>query len=152
LIEFGLDPVASHLFILYWGMMSYITPPVALAAVAAAVIARSDSMTTAFLAMRLGSIKFILPFIIVVTPSLIMRGAPEDIVVSISACVLAVLFMAGGFEGYLYGVGKASWPTRVALLVAAASFIYPDKVSYMVGAVLVIATYGVNIIRVRAQR
>ena len=152
LIEFGLDPVASHLFILYWGMMSYITPPVALAAVAAAVIARSDAMETAFLAMRLGSIKFILPFIIVVTPSLIMRGAPEDIVVSISACVLAVLFMAGGFEGYLYGVGKASWPTRVALLVAAASFIYPDKVSYMVGAVLVIATYGVNIIRVRAQR
>ena len=152
LIEFGLDPVASHLFILYWGMMSYITPPVALAAVAAAVIARSDAMETAFLAMRLGSIKFILPFIIVVTPSLIMRGAPEDIVVSISACVLAVLFMAGGFEGYLYGVGKASWPTRVALLVAAASFIYPDKVSYMAGTVLVIATYGVNIIRVRAQR
>jgi TRAP transporter 4TM/12TM fusion protein len=151
LIEFGLDPIASHLFILYWGMMSYITPPVALAAVAAAVIARSGAMETAFLAMRLGSIKFILPFIIVVTPSLIMRGEPGDIVVSISACVLAVLFMASGFEGYLYGVGKSAWPTRIALLVAAAAFIYPDKASYVFGAVLVVATYGANIVMARGR-
>jgi TRAP-type uncharacterized transport system fused permease subunit len=99
LIDFGLDPIASHLFILYWGMMSYITPPVALAAVAAAVIAKSGAMETAFLAMRLGSIKFILPFIIVLTPALIMRGEPGDIVISISACVAAVMLMSAGFEG-----------------------------------------------------
>ena len=54
LIDSGLDPVASHLFILYWGMLSYITPPVALAAVAAATIANASAMKTGFLAMRLG--------------------------------------------------------------------------------------------------
>jgi TRAP transporter 4TM/12TM fusion protein len=151
LIEFGLDPIASHLFILYWGMMSYITPPVALAAVAAAVIARSGAMETAFLAMRLGSIKFILPFIIVLTPSLIMRGEADAIVVSISACVLAVLFMAAGFEGYLYGVGKVGWPSRIALLIGAAGFLYPEKTSYVAGAVVVAVTYGVNVIMARRQ-
>jgi len=79
LIQFGLDPVASHLFILYWGMISYITPPVALAAVTAAVIARSDQWQTGIMAMRLGSIKFILPFIVVLTPALIMRGEFDGI-------------------------------------------------------------------------
>ena len=151
LIEFGLDPIASHLFILYWGMMSYITPPVALAAVAAAVIARSGAMETAFLAMRLGSIKFILPFIIVLTPSLIMRGEPGDILVSISACAIAVLLMSAGFEGYLYAVGKLQWPSRIALLIAAAGFIYTDVYSYMAAAVLVALTYGANLIWLRPR-
>jgi TRAP transporter 4TM/12TM fusion protein len=151
LIEFGLDPIASHLFILYWGMMSYITPPVALAAVAAAVIAKSGAMETAFLAMRLGSIKFILPFIIVLTPSLIMRGEPDAIMVSISACVVAVMLMSAGFEGYLYGVGILQWPSRIALLIAAAGFIYTDKYSYMAAAVLFAATYGANLFLRRAR-
>ncbi|MDP6688771.1 MAG: TRAP transporter fused permease subunit, partial [Alphaproteobacteria bacterium] len=151
LIEFGLDPIASHLFILYWGMMSYITPPVALAAVAAAVIARSGAMETAFLAMRLGSIKFILPFIIVLTPSLIMRGEPDAILISISACAIAVLLMSAGFEGYLYGVGKLQWPSRIALLIAAAGFIYTDVYSYMAAAVLVALTYGANLIWLRPR-
>jgi len=151
LIEFGLDPIASHLFILYWGMMSYITPPVALAAVAAAVIAKSGAMETAFLAMRLGSIKFILPFIIVLTPSLIMRGEPGAIVISIAACVAAVLLMSAGFEGYLYGVGKLQWPTRIALLVAAAGFIYTDIYSYMAAAVLVVVTYCAHLFLFRTR-
>ncbi len=151
LIEFGLDPIASHLFILYWGMMSYITPPVALAAVAAAVIARSGAMETAFLAMRLGSIKFILPFIIVMTPSLIMRGEPDAILISIGACVMAVMLMSAGFEGYLYGVGKLQWPSRIALLIGAAGFIYTDIYSYMAAAVLVAVTYVVNFIFFRTR-
>ena len=145
LIEFGLDPIGSHLFILYWGMISYITPPVALAAVAAAVIAKSGAMETAFLAMRLGSIKFILPFIIVLTPSLILRGEPDAIVISISTCIIAVILMSAGFEGYLYGIGKLQWPSRITLLIAAGGFIYTDKYSYMAAAVLLTITYGANL-------
>ena len=107
LIEFGIDPVASHLFILYWGMLSYITPPVALAAVAASVIAGSKQMETAITAMRLGSIKFVLPFILVLTPALILRGEDVgEIVAVIAACSLAIVLLAAGFEGYLYGVGR----------------------------------------------
>ena len=60
----------------------------------------------AFMAMRLGSIKFVLPFIMVLTPALIMRGEPLEIVISIVTCTIAVIIMAMGFEGYLYGVGR----------------------------------------------
>ena len=100
LIEFGIDPVASHLFILYWGMLSYITPPVALAAVAASVIAGSKQMETAITAMRLGSIKFVLPFILVLTPALILRGEDVgEIVAVIAACSLAIVLLSGGLRG-----------------------------------------------------
>ena len=119
LIHAGLDPVASHLFILYWGMLSYITPPVALAAVAAAIIAEADTMKIGLRSMRLGLINFILPFIFVLNPALILDGTLTDIVLMVSSCLLAVWLMASAFEGYLYWVGIIGWPVRVTLLVAA---------------------------------
>jgi TRAP transporter 4TM/12TM fusion protein len=142
LIEYGLDPIASHLFILYWGMLSYITPPVALAAVAASVIAGSKQMETAFVAMRLGSIKFVLPFIIVLTPALILRGEPMDVVITISAVSCAVVLMAAGFEGYLYGIGIVGKGLRTLLFLGAAGFLYPDYTSYALSAVGTIVVWG----------
>ena len=142
LIQFGLDPIASHLFILYWGMISYITPPVALAAVTAAVIARSDQWQTGLMAMRLGSIKFILPFIIVLTPALILRGTPWDIFIAISSTTIAVVFMAAGFEGYLYWAGKVGWVLRVPLFIAAACFLHPGVIAYGIDIVIVAAVYA----------
>jgi TRAP transporter 4TM/12TM fusion protein len=142
LIEFGLDPIASHLFILYWGMLSYITPPVALAAVAASVIAGSKQMETAFTAMRLGSIKFILPFILVLTPALILRGEPLDVMATVTACTVAVVLMATGFEGYLYGVGRVGPVIRSLLFLGAAGFLYPSHFSYAVTAIGTVVVYG----------
>ena len=150
LINFGLDPVASHLFILYWGMISYITPPVALAAVTAAVIAKSDQWQTGLMSMRLGSIKFVLPFIMVLTPALIMRGEPLDIVVTISTCTIAVIFMAAGFEGYLYWVGRIGLITRALMFVGAGGFLWQDPVAYTIGAVAVAIGYGMAFLRPRA--
>ncbi len=102
--------------------------------------------------MRLGSIKFILPFIIVMTPSLIMNGEPGDIIISISAVVIAVMLMAAGFEGYLYGVGNLQWPSRIALLIAAAGFIYTDVYSYLAAGVLAVLTYMANVFMARSRR
>ena len=143
LIEFGLDPVASHLFILYWGMLSYITPPVVLAAVASSVIAQSNQMETAFKSMRLGSITFVLPFIMVLTPALILRGDPFDVGVTITACSIAVVLLAGGFEGYLYGVGPVGLPIRARLFAGAAGFLYPSYTSYAITAAATVGVYMV---------
>ena len=151
LIEFGLDPIASHLFILYWGMLSYITPPVALAAVAASVIAGSKQMETAFVAMRLGSIKFILPFVIVLTPALIIRGEPLDVVVTITACTIAVILMAAGFEGYLYHVGRIGKGMRTLMFLLAGGFLYPDTTSYAIATVATIIIYGGALMMVRKE-
>ncbi len=147
LIEFGLDPVASHLFILYWGMLSYITPPVALAAVAASVIARTGAIETGLMSMRLGSIKFILPFIIIFTPALIMRGEPLDVIMTVSATTVGVLFMAMGFEGWMYKVGQIGWGMRIFVVLVSAAFLYPEPTSYAAGIVLALIAYGIGITR-----
>jgi TRAP transporter 4TM/12TM fusion protein len=141
LIEAGLDPVASHLFILYWGMLSYITPPVALAAVAASSIAGSNPLSTGVLSMRMGLTNFILPFLFVVTPTLIMRGDTSAIILDVTSAIVAVWLMASAFEGWLYYVGRIEWATRFPLLVAAVCFLLPSFYADIIGAVILIAVY-----------
>jgi TRAP transporter 4TM/12TM fusion protein len=143
LIGAGLDPIASHLFILYWGMLSFITPPVALAAVAAAIIAKADPMAIGVRAMRLGLINFILPFIFVLNPALVLRGEWSEIVVIVPACVAAVWLMASSFEGYLYRVGVIGWSIRGPLLAAAALLLYPEIWSYIAGLVVIAVCYAI---------
>ncbi|RCV87531.1 TRAP transporter permease [Billgrantia montanilacus] len=102
----GLDPMAVHMFILYWGMLSFITPPVALGAFAAATVAGARPMATGLQAMRLGSVIYFIPFLFVLNPALIMQGEPLQIgLVFIQALVGIVLF-ASAMQGYLIGVGR----------------------------------------------
>lgn len=142
LIDSGLDPVASHLFILYWGMLSYITPPVALAAVAAATIANASAMKTGFLAMRLGLINFILPFLFALNPTLILRGEPLSIVHDVATAVLSVWLMASSFEGMLYGAGGLGPIARIAVFAAACGALVPGWRSDLAGVVLVALVYA----------
>jgi TRAP transporter 4TM/12TM fusion protein len=105
LIQGGLDPMSVHLFILYWGMLSFITPPVALGAFAAASIAGASSLATGFKAMRLGSVIYFIPFFFVLDPSLIMAGSWWDTLSATAAAAVGVLLIAGSLQGYLLGVG-----------------------------------------------
>ena len=87
LIQGGLEPMSVHLFILYWGMLSFITPPVALGAFAAASIAGSSALATGFKAMRLGSVIYFIPFFFVLEPALILSGTWwETIFAAASGC------------------------------------------------------------------
>ena len=74
LVSQNLDPLSVHLFILYWAMLSYITPPVALGAHAAASIAESNPLKTGFAAMRMGSVIYIIPFIFVLDAAFILQS------------------------------------------------------------------------------
>jgi TRAP-type uncharacterized transport system fused permease subunit len=138
MVDAGLDPIAGHLFILYWGMLSYITPPVALAAVAASTIAGSDSIRTGFLAMRLGAINFILPFLFALNPTLILRGDPLEILQNVGTAIVAVWLLACGFEGWLHGVGRLKRPASGCLLAGAACFLIPGFYTDLAGVVLVV--------------
>ena len=143
LIDAGLDPIASHLFILYWGMLSYITPPVALAAVAASIIAKADTMAIGMRAMRLGLINFILPFIFVLNPALILRGDWDEIIIMVSTAMVAVWLMASAFEGYLNKAGIIGWTVRAPLLAAAAGLLYPEIYSKVAGVGLIAVSYAI---------
>ena len=140
--EAGLNVIASHLFILYWGMLSYITPPVALAAVAASTISGSNALRTGFMAMRMGIINFILPFLFVLTPTLILEGDFFDILHDTGTAIVAVWLMAAGFEGWLYGVGRIEWPLRLPLLGAAAAFLFPGLESDAAGLAILAAVFA----------
>ena len=74
MVKIGLSPMASHMFVMYFGMMSMITPPVAIAAYAAASLAQTDPMKTGWTAVRFGWIAFIIPFLFIRSPSLLLEG------------------------------------------------------------------------------
>ncbi len=105
LIRAGLDPLAVHLFIMYWGMVSFITPPVALGAFAAATIARTSPIMAGLQAMRLGSIIYIVPFFFVLNPALIGRGSIYEVVTVLITALIGVWFIGSSLQGYLAGVG-----------------------------------------------
>jgi len=106
LIMVGLNELAVHLFVMYCGMLSYITPPVALAAFPAATIAQSSPLKVALTATRLGGVIYLLPFFFVLTPALILQGGVGEIVYAIFICILAVILISGGLQGYIVGIGR----------------------------------------------
>ncbi len=106
LIQGGLNPMSVHLFILYWGMVSFITPPVALGAFAAASIAGASPMRTGFEAMRLGSIIYFVPFFFVLDPAFILQGEFSRTVVVFGSAIVGVILIASALQGYLMGVGN----------------------------------------------
>ncbi|MGI9425153.1 MAG: TRAP transporter permease, partial [Hyphomicrobiaceae bacterium] len=106
LTQGGLDKLAVHLFLMYWGMISFITPPVAIGAFAAATVAKADPMKTGLEAMRLGSIIYFVPFFFVLNPALIGRGDAMEVLVVLVTTVAGITLIAGGLQGYFYGIGK----------------------------------------------
>lgn len=100
LIEVGINPVAAHLFILYLGMMSMITPPIAIASFAAAGIAKASAMATGFASMRFGWTAFIIPFLFVYSPTLILIGEPTDIVIAVMTALFGVWLISAALAGY----------------------------------------------------
>jgi TRAP transporter 4TM/12TM fusion protein len=100
LVEVGLEPMAAHLFVLYFGMMSMITPPIALAAFAAASIAKADAMQTGFASVRFGWVAFIIPFLFAFSPSLILIGEPFEIAWAIITAALGVWLVSAALAGY----------------------------------------------------
>jgi TRAP transporter 4TM/12TM fusion protein len=141
LVNAGLNPLASHLFILYWGMMSYITPPVSLAAITAANVAGANAWATGLTAMRLGSVLFILPFMFVLNPALIMQGDWGPILQSATTAVVAMWVLASALESYLYRVGVLAWPTRILLFVAGGLLVFPGLKTDIGGLGLLALTY-----------
>jgi TRAP-type uncharacterized transport system fused permease subunit len=114
LVQGGLDPMSVHLFILYWGMLSFITPPVALGAFAAASIAGASALKTGFKAMQLGSVIYFIPFFFVLEPALIMQGSIPQIVLATSIVVLGITLIAGGLQGYMPLLGMLDRPGVLA--------------------------------------
>jgi len=134
LVEGGLHPMACHLFVMYWGMISYITPPVALGAITAASIAQADSIKTGLLAVRLGSIILILPFLFVLNPVLILEGPVGNILSAVSTSIVGCIMLACAYEGYMYFLKVLMpWYTRIILGISGILLIFPGLYTNLAG-------------------
>jgi TRAP transporter 4TM/12TM fusion protein len=145
MVKIGLSPMASHMFVMYFGMMSMITPPVALAAYAAASLAQTDAMQTGWTAVRFGWIAFIIPFLFISAPSLLLEGSLTSIVLAFITALLGVWLICAAFAGYAWR--ELSPPMRIGFGVAGLLLFIPadamphgewtDIAGFVLGVVLV---------------
>jgi TRAP transporter 4TM/12TM fusion protein len=140
LIKAGLYPLAVHLFVLYCGLMSFVTPPVAIGAYAGAGLAGADPMKTAFKAMQFGFVKYIIPFFFVLNPALIMHGPVGDILWCFGTAVVGVFMIGAALEGYLAGIGQLSRPLRVLILSGGILIGIPETRTDIAGFIVVVGS------------
>ncbi|MDR0587760.1 MAG: TRAP transporter permease [Burkholderiales bacterium] len=136
LIKLGFLPLAAHMFVFYYAILSNITPPVALAAFAASSIAESPPMKTSLIACKLGILAFIVPYAFCHDPGLLMQGNwQENVLATISAC--AVLFCIGfALMGYINR--PIAWWERLVLAFAAYLVLRPEMKFVLTGVVLLV--------------
>lgn len=145
LVSMGVEPMAAHLFVLYFGVVSFVTPPVALAAYAGAAIANSNTMKTGWAAAKLATCMFVLPFMFVYNPELILiNGIRLSIVPIIITSLIGTTAICMSIQGYIFRPIKMWW-VRLILFLAGISLIYPGTVTDLIGllcfALVVIADY-----------
>jgi TRAP transporter 4TM/12TM fusion protein len=132
LAQMGILPIAAHLFLFYFGMLSLITPPDCLATYAAAAIAKADFWRTGWAGMRLGIVAYVVPFVFVFHPALILHGGVVEIAVAIITAAIGVIVLGIACVGYL--VRPLGWWQRVAAAIAGVLLIVPPSGVVWVGA------------------
>jgi TRAP transporter 4TM/12TM fusion protein len=156
LVAAGFHPTAVHLFMLYFGMVSFITPPVAIGAFAAAGLAGASPMRVALEASRLGIVMYVIPFFFVYNPALILQGQWMEILLVVVTAVIGVGLIAAVLQGYLVGVGRLGdgapgWLARLLLLAGGLMLAAPSGIKIVLAALLVAAP-GVLIPLLRNRR
>jgi TRAP transporter 4TM/12TM fusion protein len=136
LINMGVLPIAAHMFSFYFGIVSFITPPICMATYIAAAIARAPMWKTGWTAVRLGVIAFIVPFIFCYSPALLMIGTPGDVAIAIVAAVIGVVALSAGLSGYL--LRPISWLWRPFFIAGAILLIIPGLVTDIIGLALIV--------------
>ena len=134
LVKLGAITPAAHMFAFYFAILSAITPPVALAVFAAASLAKTDLWKAGWEAVRIGSAGFIVPFMFIYEPSLLMIGDWQTIVSSFVTASIGTILLAAGLFGYL--LRPTLWWERVLLIAAAFLLIKPGWITDLIGLVL----------------
>lgn len=142
LVQLGVQPIAAHFFVFYFGILADITPPVALAAYAAAGMAGSDPFKTGNTAFRLGITKLIVPFVFVFSPSLLIsvQGFTwYDFFTTLVGCMVGLVLLSAAFSRYML-VEMKSWE-RWVCVVGALLTILPGLTSGLVGLAICIPVF-----------
>jgi TRAP transporter 4TM/12TM fusion protein len=131
---FALPMMQSHLFLLYFAVLSAMTPPVAVAAYAAAAIAHDNPMNIAVAACRFAMAAFVLPFAFIYDPAILLEGSVLDVVASAITVALAVVLLSTAAEGYFRV--PLPWWSRLICVAAALCYLIPTPSSLIYGTVV----------------
>lgn len=148
----GIVPIAAHLFIFYWGMASYLTPPVAEGAYVAATLGKANFFKTGLMAMRLGIIVYLVPFCFVLEPSLLFRGKLVELIVPLITMIIGIFWMATGLEGWFPRIGFIPRYLRFPLFASGVLFILSESKSDIAGIGLFVLTAAVYLVTSRIKR
>ena len=142
--QLGMETLSAHMFIFYFGLVSAITPPVALAAYAAATISGADANETAVESMRLGFVKLLVPFLFVTMPGVLLIGDSQSISMAIFLATLATISMSIGFSGWL-GT-PLSMVQRAGFIVAALLIAWPEAAADFSTSVITLRVLGMGLL------
>lgn len=148
LTEFGILPIAAHFFIYYFGVFSFITPPVCISAIAAASIAGAGPMRTAWEAVKLGVVAFIVPFVFVLSPALLGEGAIWQMAVDFASAAGGVVALSASLRAF--AAGPLTAVSRLVLAACSFALFVPVGLAHgawmvnVLGAIPVLAILGAN--------
>ena len=143
----GVHPLAAHLFCFYFGIVSDLTPPVALAALCGAGIAKAKFWPTAFNATRIGIAAYIIPFFFVYNPVLLLGQLPFSFgtVQAVVMSVIGIIAISCGLFGYI--VDEASMIERIIIIAAGVAMVHPGTITDVIGVVVIAAMIVLQFIR-----
>ncbi|MBI2131471.1 MAG: TRAP transporter fused permease subunit [Candidatus Tectomicrobia bacterium] len=145
--KMGLPPIAGHLFIFYFAILSMVTPPVALASYVAAGIAESGLSETGWKAFQLSFAAFLVPFAFAYNPAMLLEGALAETLWVSATCALGVFALAAAFTGFL-AVPATAWE-RAAFFLGAIGLIVPEKTTDLLGLGALVLACGTHVLRAR---
>lgn len=151
MIQLGIPPLAAHMFIFYFGCISSITPPVALAAYAGAGLAGCDPNKTGYKAFRLAFCSFLMPYLFVYNPVLLMEGGVLDILWSLVTALIGAYLLASGFEGFFFR-WSLKWFERPLMILGAVMPIVPGMVTDLVGIAIIVVEFVTEFMFKRSEK
>lgn len=132
IIHLGFEPLAAHMFVFYFGIIADVTPPVALAAMAGAAIAKSDPFKTGLEASKLAIGAFIIPYIFIFNPAILMIDTSlSEVIQIIITSIIGMFGVASGLEGYVFR--KCVWIERIFFIISGLLMIDPGIITDIIG-------------------
>ncbi|WP_176892760.1 TRAP transporter fused permease subunit [Fusobacterium varium] len=134
LIKLNVNPLSANMFVFYFGIMAQITPPVCLASYTAAGIAGADSLKTGFTGFMYALVAFLVPFVFVYNPELLLMGTPEEIAKATVILFFGTYLLAGAISGYM--VAPLNKFNRAILFIGALCMIAPETITDIIGLII----------------
>jgi len=150
LVKAGVNPMAAHLFVFFFGALGNISPPVAPTSFAAAGIAETDPVKTTNLTFFYSVPSFLVPYLYVYANELLLMGSPGMVILRVVSSFIGLSCMAVTFHGYLFR--DLNWVERFLFLIGGLALVYPHYISNVPGYLLIAALVSREVLKLQTLR